>query len=446
MKKKDFNRGWLFGAVGKEPSMQPVTLPHDAMLYEKRSKDAATAGACGYFPGGAYVYVKRFLVPETWRTQSAVLEFEAVYQNAQVFVNDALVAEQRYGYTNFFVVLDPQLKYGEENEIKVIADNSSVPNSRWYSGSGIYRSVNLFLGDKSHIRPDGLLVSTSGNDTAHVKVSVTGGDTVRVSVLDGEKVVAQAETAVKEGTASADIPVSQPRLWDAEHPELYRCRAELLKNGEMVDEADAWFGFRTLSWSTRGFFVNGKKTLFRGACVHHDNGILGACSFEDAEFRRVRLLKEAGFNAIRSAHNPASKALLDACDRLGLYVMDEFCDNWLVHKNPYDYADQDFRAWWQQDLTAMVIKNYNHPSVVMNSIGNEISELAMPEGQEYCKKLAVLARKLDPDKAVTMGVNLMLCSMSAKAAAYTATKRMGKRIKTAVRRWTMFPPVPSSTC
>lgn len=334
MKKKDFNRGWLFGAVGKEPSMQPVTLPHDAMLYEKRSKDAATAGACGYFPGGAYVYVKRFLVPETWRTQSAVLEFEAVYQNAQVFVNDALVAEQRYGYTNFFVVLDPQLKYGEENEIKVIADNSSVPNSRWYSGSGIYRNVNLFLGDKSHIRPDGLLVSTSGNDAAHVKVSVTGGDTVRVSVLDGEKVVAQAEAAVKEGTASADIPVSQPRLWDAEHPELYRCRAELLKNGELVDEADAWFGFRTLSWSTRGFFVNGKKTLLRGACVHHDNGILGACSFEDAEVRRVRLLKEAGFNAIRSAHNPASKALLDACDRLGLYVMDEFCDNWLVHKTP----------------------------------------------------------------------------------------------------------------
>ena len=406
--------------------MQPVTLPHDAMLYEKRSKDAATAGACGYFPGGAYVYVKRFLVPETWRTQSAVLEFEAVYQNAQVFVNDALVAEQRYGYTNFFVVLDPQLKYGEENEIKVIADNSSVPNSRWYSGSGIYRSVNLFLGDKSHIRPDGLLVSTSGNDAAHVKVSVTGGDTVRVSVLDGEKVVAQAETAVKEGTASADIPVSQPRLWDAEHPELYRCRAELLKNGEMVDEADAWFGFRTLSWSTRGFFVNGKKTLLRGACVHHDNGILGACSFEDAEFRRVRLLKEAGFNAIRSAHNPASKALLDACDRLGLYVMDEFCDNWLVHKNPYDYADRDFRAWWQQDLTAMVIKNYNHPSVVMNSIGNEISELAIPEGQEYCKKLAVLARKLDPDKAVTMGVNLMLCSMSAKGGGIYGNKKNGK--------------------
>ena len=157
------------------------------------------------------------------------------------------------------------------------------------------------------------------------------------------------------------------------------------ENGEMVDEADAWFGFRTLSWSTRGFFVNGKKTLLRGACVHHDNGILGACSFEDAEFRRVRLLKEAGFNAIRSAHNPASKALLDACDRLGLYVMDEFCDNWLVYNQTIDYADRDFRAWWQQDLTAMVIKNYNHPSVVMNSIGNEISELAIPEDRSTVK-------------------------------------------------------------
>ena len=379
MKKQNFNTGWLFSAVGGEQAMKPVTLPHDAMLYEKRSKNAATAGACGYFPGGAYVYIKRFPVPEEWREQSAVLEFEAVYQNAQVFVNGTLAAEQRYGYTNFFVALDRYLKYGEENEIKVIADNSAVPNSRWYSGSGIYRNVNLFLGDRSHIIPDGLLISTSGNDTAHVKASVTGGDTVRVSILDGGSVAAQAEAPVKDGAASVDIPVSQPRLWDADHPELYLCRTELLKDGEVVDTAKERFGFRTLSWNVKGFFVNGQETLLRGACIHHDNGILGACSFEAAELRRVRLLKEAGFNAIRSSHNPASKALLDACDQLGMYVMDEFCDNWLVHKNPYDYADKDFRAWWEQDLTAMVIKNYNHPSVVMNSIGNEISELAIPE-------------------------------------------------------------------
>ena len=426
MKKQNFNTGWLFSAVGGEQAMKPVTLPHDAMLYEKRSKDAATAGVCGYFPGGAYVYIKRLPVPEEWREQSAVLEFEAVYQNAQVFVNGALAAEQRYGYTNFFVALEQYLKYGEENEIKVIADNSAVPNSRWYSGSGIYRNVNLFLGDRNHIIPDGLLISTSGNNMAHVKASVTGGDTVRVSILDGESIAAQAEVPVKDGTASVDIPVSQPRLWDADHPELYLCRTELLKDGEVVDTAEERFGFRTLSWSVKGFFVNGQETLLRGACIHHDNGILGACSFEAAELRRIRLLKEAGFNAIRSSHNPASKALLDACDQLGMYVMDEFCDNWLVHKNPYDYADKDFRAWWERDLTAMVIKNYNHPSVVMNSIGNEISELAIPEGQEYCKKLAVLARKLDPGKAVTLGVNLMLCSMSAKGGGIYGDKKDGK--------------------
>ena len=196
-----------------------------------------------------------------------------------------------------------------------------------------------------------------------------------------------------------------------------------------MDEAEDSFGFRTLTWNGKGFFVNGKETLLRGACIHHDNGILGACSYAAAEERRVRLLKEAGFNAIRSAHNPASKALLEACDLLGMYVMDEFCDNWLVHKNPYDYADQEFRTWWERDLTAMVLKNHNHPCVVMNSIGNEISELAIPEGQEMCRKLAVLARALDPDKAVTLGVNLMLCSMTAKGGGIYGDKKDGKENK-----------------
>ncbi len=426
MKKENFNTGWLFGTVDGNQPMKPVTLPHDAMLYEKRSKDAATAGACGYFPGGSYLYIKRFSVPSEWQEQTAVLEFEAVYQNAQVFVNGILAAQQKYGYTNFYVSLDEHLKYGEENEIKVLADNSEVPNSRWYSGSGIYRNVNLFLASKSHIIPNGFLISTADNDTVNVRVAVSEGDEIRVTVLDGEKTAAQSIAPVHNGLAELSIHVAHPRLWDAEHPELYLCRAELVKDGTVVDTAEERFGFRIISWSAKGFFVNGQETLLRGACIHHDNGILGACSYESAELRRVRLLKDAGFNAIRSAHNPASKALLDACDQLGLYVMDEFCDNWLVHKNPYDYADKDFREWWERDLTAMVIKNHNHPSVVMNSIGNEISELAIPEGQEYCKKLAEHARKLDPDKAVTLGVNLMLCSMSAKGKGIYGGEKDGK--------------------
>ena len=163
--------------------------------------------------------------------------------------------------------------------------------------------------------------------------------------------------------------------------------------------------------------------LLRGACIHHDNGILGGCSFQTSEERKVRILKEAGFNAIRSSHNPASKDLLEACDRLGMYMMDEFLDHWLVHKNPYDYADADFRKYWEQDLRAMVLKNYNHPCVIMSSIGNEISELALPEGQDYCKKMAEFVRSLDPSRPVTLGVNFMLCSMTAKGGGIYGDKK-----------------------
>ena len=442
MKKISFNDHWTYKKVGENFEPKAVTLPHDAMLFEKRDRKAATAGACGYFPGGTYEYSKRFTLTEAERGRTHILEFEAVYKNAKVLINGCLAAERPYGYSNFYVPMDEYLRFGAENEITVIADNSAVPNSRWYSGSGIYRGLSLYCGDSSHILPDGLLISTRDNDTVNLKVCACGGDEIRVKIYDGNSVVAEGAADVvaeavtpltAESTAASaaqlSLKVTAPRLWDAEHPELYRCCVQLLQDGKIVDEAEDLFGFRTLTWNVKGFFVNGKPTLLRGACIHHDNGILGACSFSAAEERRVRLLKEAGFNAIRSAHNPASKALLEACDRLGMYVMDEFCDNWLVHKNPYDYADQEFRAWWERDLTAMVMKNYNHPCVVMNSIGNEISELAIPEGQEMCRKLAVLARALDPDKAVTLGVNLMLCSMAAKGGGIYGDKKNGKENK-----------------
>lgn len=429
MKKANFNLDWRFKRVDSVEAAHAVNLPHDAMLYEKRDRKAPTAGACGYFPGGAYEYTKSFFVSEEERGKTHILEFEGVYRNAKVYIGGVLAAERPYGYTNFFVSMDEYLRFGSENEVKVIADNSAVPNSRWYSGSGIYRNVSLYTGDTCHFLPDGLLISTTNNESVTVKAAVSGGDQVRVILNDGDMVAAEAVGEVVNGEASVHLSVSKPRLWDSEHPELYLCTAVLTKDGAEVDRAEDRFGFRTLKWNEKGFFVNGKETLLRGACIHHDNGVLGACSFEDAEERRVRLLKEAGFNSVRSAHNPASKALLDACDRLGMYVMDEFCDNWLVHKNPYDYADQEFRQWWEQDLTAMVVKNHNHPSVIMNSIGNEISELAIPEGQEICRKMAMLAKKLDPDKAVTLGVNMMLCSMAAKGGGIYGDKKDGKENK-----------------
>lgn len=172
-------------------------------------------------------------------------------------------------------------------------------------------------------------------------------------------------------------------------------------------------GFRTISWGPSGFFVNGEEVKLRGACIHHDNGVLGACAFADAEFRRVRILKEAGFNAIRSSHNQASTALVEACDRLGMYLMDEAFDQWVIHKNPYDYADETFRVWWQRDLAVMIEHDLSHPSVVMYSIGNEISELGLPEGREFCGQLADLVREADPTRPVTSGVNIMLALMAA---------------------------------
>ena len=414
MKKINFNADWLFSRTGDEANAKAVRLPHDAMIYEERRKDSPTAGASGYFLGGCYTYTKRFTAPKEWADCAVILEPEAVYKNSSVLLNGEKLAERPYGYTNYFVDLTGKVKSGEENELTIIADNSKCPNTRWYSGSGVYRDVNLYVGALAHIVPDGLQVTTEENRTVRFKAEVTGGEKLHVKILDGEDTIGIMTVPVENNTASGGIGVGDVRLWDAENPNLYTFRAELYEGGKCVDTEEVTFGFRTLSWSTKGFFVNGKETLFRGACVHHDNGILGGASFYDAEERRIRLLKEAGFNAVRSSHNPASRAMLEACDRLGMYVMDELVDHWLIHKNPFDYADEDFRAWWERDLSEMIRKNYNHPSVVMTSIGNEISELGLTEGQEMCRKMVAFCKELDPGRPVTLGVNLMLADMAAK--------------------------------
>ncbi len=414
MVKQDFNRGWSVYKEGFESGVREVNLPHDAMIYEARSKEAATAGACGYFEGGKYIYTKKFNAPAEWEGKVVFIEFEAVYKNAAVYLNGELVAERPYGYSNFYAELTNGLKIGGENELKVIADNSKCPNSRWYSGSGIYREVQLYVANASHIALDGVKITTPDEQTVEVDAEVVGGDKAYVEILDGEVVIAGAEAEVVQGKAGYTFTIPDAKTWDDEHPNLYICKVSLMENGRQVDECAEEFGIRTLSWSTEGFFVNGRETLFRGGCIHHDNGILGACNFADAEERRVRILKEAGFNAIRSSHNPMSKAMLAACDRLGMYVMDETFDQWIIHKNPYDYAKEDFEIWWKEDTKAMVLKDYNHPSVVMYSIGNEISELGIPKGQALCGEQAEFVKSLDSTRAVTAGVNIMLATMAAK--------------------------------
>lgn len=406
MQKTDFNRDWTVQKDGSTEILH-VNLPDDAMIREERSKENKTASASAYFAGGKYIYTKIFNLSEDETRQTLILEFEAVYQNAIVFLNGRQVAERPYGYTNFFVDITGKVIAGT-NELKVVADNADVPNSRWYSGSGIYREVHLYRSESSYIRPEGLKVQIVDLNTIHIFADAV--------MQPNEKIVLEifsdsGKIASAEGT-DVTITIPDAHLWSSEDPYLYTCQATLLQGGTVIDTAKSSFGIRTLSWGKDGFLVNSKSVLFRGACIHHDNGVLGACGFHDAEFRRVRILKEAGFNAIRSSHNPISKAMLDACDKLGMYVIDEAFDMWLIKKNPYDYAGEKFSKWWKDDIAAMISKDYNHPSVVMYSIGNEITELGLATGQEQARIMTEFCHTQDHTRPVTAGINLMLATMA----------------------------------
>lgn len=415
MEASSFNKGWLFYKDGNSCAKKEVTLPHDAMIYEDRSKENPSGAGCAYFTGGRYFYEKTFFAPEEWKYKSVIVEFEGVYQKAVVALNDVEVCTNAYGYSNFFIVLDEALKYGENNTLLVTADNTNCPNSRWYSGSGIYRNVKIYVGEKKHIIPDSVFISASEDGTAIVSGKVTGGEKVKLSVFYDGNCVSTYFADVNGDRFRTTFQVESPKLWDDASPNLYELQTILLSGEKEVDRQSQFFGFRTIKWdAVRGLTVNGKTVLLRGSCVHHDNGIMGAAAIDEAEVRKVRLHKEAGFNAIRSSHNPCSKTMLEACDRYGIYVMDEFADQWLIHKNPHDYADADFKANWKRDLEAMIRKDYSHPSVIMYSIGNEISELGLKAGADMAKEMTRYVKGIDSTRPVTAGTNLMLAAMAAK--------------------------------
>lgn len=393
MKKLSFNTGWLCNG-------RFVQLPHDAQIAEKRSPDASNGGH-GYFPGGVYTYEKTFTAPAEWEHKKVLVEFEGVYKNSTVSLNGKVIGGHQYGYTTFTAELTG-LSYGRENTLTVAADNSRLPNSRWYTGSGIYRPVWLYVGADSRIEYQGVKITTVSIEPAKIRVETRATGPVSVEILDGD-------TAVASGSgADCEFEIPNASLWSDETPHLYTARVSC---GE--DTVEEKFGIRKIEWSTKGLFINGKKTLLRGGCVHHDNGILGAATYDESEWRRVRILKEAGFNAIRSAHNPASRALLEACDHYGMYVMDETFDMWYNRKNKFDYGC-DFEAHWEEDTAAMVRRDYNHPCVILYSIGNEVAEPAEAKGLEYGKKQVDLVHALDATRPVTCGLNLMVMSRAAK--------------------------------
>ena len=429
MRRIPFNDAWTVGSTsnsfaeliagsGSEPAQ--VTLPHDAMIGNERSPTGRPATA--YFPSGNWAYSKSFEVESEDRGGAVFLEFEGVYRDVRVRVNDTLVAHRPGGYSGFTAQIDHVLRFGERNEVKVEA--RAHDDSRWYTGGGIYRSVWLLQGERVHLVPGGLrvLAPEIDDDVATLAVSAevrnqstaSSSAVLRLEVLDAEDtVVAGAEAPVT--TVPGDVLVARQRLcvraphrWGPDDPYLYRCRATLRDGEKVLDEEWATFGIRSLTADpVRGLRLNGEPVFLRGACVHHDNGPLGAATIARAEERRVELLKEAGFNAIRSAHNPLSRPMLEACDRLGVLVMDEAFDMWTQPKSEHDYALR-FPDWWEADVEAMVRKDVNHPSVILYSIGNEIPEAGTPMGARVGRALAEKVRALDPTRLVTEAVSGLL--------------------------------------
>ena len=394
MHKGTFNSGWTFRQADAADAI-PVTLPHDAMIHQARDAASPSGSAQAFFPGGSYVYERTFVAPAEWEGQHLLLQFEGVYKNARVFINGKDAGGAPYGYIPFFVELDGLLNYGGENTITVTCDNADQPDSRWYSGAGIYRPVWLWAGPAVSIEPESVKISTIACDPAVIRVQ------------SPQPVKVEVEGTSGEGT-DFTLQIPNARLWSAETPELYTAR---VSNG--VDSEEIIFGIRQITWDNKGLYINGVSTLLRGGCVHHDHGILGAATYDESEYRRVKKLKEAGFNAIRSAHNPCSRAMLEACDRLGLYIMDESWDMWYSRKNRYDYSSR-WRENYKSDLTAMVDRDFNHPSVILYSIGNEVSEPARDEGVAAAKEMITLLHEKDPTRPVSGGINLMIISFAKK--------------------------------
>lgn len=407
MRKIIWNDAWKFWKEGQAAAF--VDLPYDAMISEQRDPKIQDGAASGYFPGGKYYYEKA--LPDGLSGQSVIIEFEGIYRNSEVFLNGHRIGGHRYGYTNFFVDLTPHLKDGE-NVLRVVADNSKTPNARWYTGSGIYRDVNLYVGGTSYFIPDGTRITTLSPAAIEVKAAIAEADgcDLKAAVYDrAGRLISETETA--QPLFVMEVPGA--KLWSAEHPNLYTLRLELRRDGRTVDREEIGFGMRTIEWNAKdGLLVNGKSVKLRGGCIHHDHGILGARTYAEAERRRISKLKSFGFNAIRSCHYPAGKALLRACDELGMYVVDEAFDVWHVSKNQYDYS-LDFDDAWREDIDAMVAKDYNHPSVIMYSIGNEITEAGTPDGGRTAQLLAGELHRLDT-RPVTAGLNILISCFGPK--------------------------------
>jgi beta-galactosidase len=407
---KDFN----------DAHWRKLDLPHDWSIEGQTDPKNPTGNAGGYFRAGIGWYRKSFNVPVGWKDKRIAVYFEGVYMSSEVFINGRSLGVYPYGYSSFSYDLSPYLEFGKENVIAVRVNNAQQVNSRWYSGSGIYRHVWMMVTDPVHVAHWGVTIATTGitpkKTTVQVKTLVKNelSSTQRIVLKTllwdknaknvGNSQVKIELSANSEKEITQSITVSNPLLWSPEMPDLYQAQVQVIKEKRIVDDTKTGFGIRSIQFTVdKGFQLNGKTVKMNGGCVHHDNGCLGAAAFDRAEERKIELLKAAGFNAVRTSHNPPSEAFLNACDKLGLLVMNEAFDGWKVGKNKYDYAIY-FDQWWKRDLGAMVLRDRNHPAVIMWSIGNEVVERGDPAAVETAKMLANAVKKIDTTRPVTSAI------------------------------------------
>lgn len=414
MRRICISKDWYLSAPGAN-GYQPVDLPNDYVITQERTPDSPGGPANGFYPGGVGTYVKYLTFDET--PCHRILDIDGAYMNAEIRLNDSLLAIHPYGYTPFLVDLTEKQRPGHINKLK-IATNPSLPSTRWYAGGGLYRDIFLWEGGDIRVEPWDLFVSTAavqgGEATLSLACTVSADRAADVTVLytlldrDGRAAATLSvplSLAAGKNPHAAQLCVKNPRLWDIDDPYCYTLRAVIEENGTVCDTAEVVCGIRTIAFDTEhGFRLNGRTRKLRGGCIHHDHGALGAAAYPAAEERKIRNLQRVGFNAVRIAHNPPSLALLEVCDRLGMLVMDEAFDMWNERKTACDYHLY-FADWYARDIAYMVRRDRNHPCVISYSIGNEIHErCGYSDGPLWSRRLCDEVKKHDTTRPVTSAV------------------------------------------
>ncbi|WP_167855346.1 glycoside hydrolase family 2 TIM barrel-domain containing protein [Hymenobacter wooponensis] len=430
-----FDDGWRFHRGGAQGAEKPqfndtdwrlLDLPHDWSIEDVPgtnspfNKDAVSQANGGFTTGGTGWYRKTFRLPRAHKGQRVQVQFDGVYMNAEVWLNGQLLGTHPYGYTSFWYDITDKVQPEADNVLAVQVRNEGL-NSRWYSGSGIYRHVWLTVQEPVHVGQWGTYITTpqitpeAAQVQAETQLFNESSEVAPLRLITRLRSPAGREVARTEAsqtlaagasaTLAQTLTVKAPERWSVDKPAIYMAITEVYQRDQLVDRVEAPFGIRSISFDAQtGFQLNGQPLKLRGGCIHHDNGPLGARAYDRAEERKIELLKASGFNAIRCSHNPPSPALLAACDRLGMLVIDEAFDMWREAKNPYDYHLY-FDQWWQQDVANMVRRDRNHPSIILWSIGNEIPERGTPAGAATARQLVSYLRTLDATRPITAGVN-----------------------------------------